>query len=491
MRTLEDLRFDNTYARLPEAFSARLEPTPFTSLPYLVSFNPDAAALIDLDPEEAQRPQFVQYFSGARMLSGSEPLAMLYAGHQFGHYVPQLGDGRAILLGEVRNERGEKWDLHLKGAGQTPFSRHGDGRAVLRSSIREYLGGEAMHGLGIPTTRALCLVGSEDEVLREEGVESGAMLVRLAPSHVRFGSFEVFAHRRQTANLRQLADYVIEHHFPHLQGASDGYFNFFREVVQRTAELVAKWQAVGFAHGVLNTDNMSILGLTLDYGPFGFLDDYDAGLICNHSDRGGRYAFHRQPNIANWNLHALGEALLSLISEDEVKEALASYEPALVAHYTDLVRAKLGLTEWREEDGALLSGILEIMQANHVDYTTFFRGLGALPSAGPDSNSQLSELFTDRLEFDAWADKYRRRLRSEASKDPERRALMDRVNPRYVLRNHLAHTAISMATEKRDYSEIDKLRKLLRNPYEDQPGMEHYAAAPPDWSKSLVVGCSS
>ncbi len=314
MRTLEGLRFDNTYARLPDAFSARLAPTPFTSHPYLVSFNPDAASLIDLDPKEVQRPEFVQYFSGARMLAGAEPLAMLYAGHQFGHYVPQLGDGRAILLGEVRNDRGEKWDLHLKGAGQTPFSRHGDGRAVLRSSIREYLGGEAMQGLGIPTTRALCLVGSEDEVLREEGVESGAMLVRLAPSHVRFGSFEVFAHRRQMAHLKQLADYVIENHFSHLQGASDGYFSFFREVVQKTAELVAKWQAVGFAHGVLNTDNMSILGLTLDYGPFGFLDDYDAGLICNHSDRGGRYAFHRQPNIANWNLHALGEALLSLIS---------------------------------------------------------------------------------------------------------------------------------------------------------------------------------
>jgi uncharacterized protein YdiU (UPF0061 family) len=491
LRTLEDLRFDNTYARLPEAFSARLDPTPFTSPAYLVSFNPNAAALIDLDPEEVQRPEFVQYFSGARRLPGSEPLAMLYAGHQFGHYVPQLGDGRAILLGEVRNDRGEKWDLHLKGAGQTPFSRHGDGRAVLRSSIREYLGGEAMHGLGIPTTRALCLVGSEEEVLREEGVESGAMLVRLAPSHVRFGSFEVFAHRRQTGNLKQLADYVIEHHFHDMQGASDRYHSFFCEVVRRTAELIAKWQAVGFAHGVLNTDNMSILGLTLDYGPFGFLDDYDAGLICNHSDRGGRYAFHRQPNIANWNLHALGEALLSLVSEDEIKDALALYEPTLVAHYRELARRKLGLTEWREEDGDLLSGILEILQANHVDYTTFFRGLGGLSSAKADSNSTLRDLFIDRLAFDAWADKYRQRLRSEASKDRERRPLMDRVNPKFILRNHLAHTAITMATEMRDYSEVDKLRKLLENPYDDQPGMEQYAAGPPDWSKNLVVGCSS
>jgi uncharacterized protein YdiU (UPF0061 family) len=348
-----------------------------------------------------------------------------------------------------------------------------------------------MHGLGIPTTRALCLVGSEEEVLREEGVESGAMLVRLAPSHVRFGSFEVFAHRRQTGNLKQLTDYVIEHHFHELQGASDRYLSFFRQVVRRTAELIAKWQAVGFAHGVLNTDNMSILGLTLDYGPFGFLDDYNAGLICNHSDRGGRYAFHRQPNIANWNLHALGEALLPLISEDEVKEALASYEPILVAHYRELARAKFGFTEWREEDGDLLSGILEILQANHVDYTTFFRGLGTLPSAKADSNSTLRDLFIDRSAFDAWADKYRQRLRSEASKDPERRALMDRVNPKFVLRNHLAHTAITMATEMRDYSEVDKLLRLLKNPYDEQPGMEHYAAGPPDGSKNLVVGCSS
>jgi uncharacterized protein YdiU (UPF0061 family) len=288
-----------------------------------------------------------------------------------------------------------------------------------------------------------------------------------------------------------LADYVIEHHYPHLQDASDRYFSFFREVVQRTAELVAKWQAVGFAHGVLNTDNMSILGLTIDYGPFGFLDDYNAGLICNHSDRGGRYAFHRQPNIANWNLHALGEALLPLITDDEAKEALASYEPTLVAHYTELVRAKLGFTEWREGDGALLSGILELLQANHIDYTAFFRGLGAMLSTETDSHTYLSDLFSDRSAFDGWVYKYRQRLQSEGSKDVERRALMDRVNPKFVLRNHLAHTAITMATEKRDYSEIDKLRRLLRNPFEDQPGMEHYASAPPNWSKDLVVGCSS
>jgi uncharacterized protein YdiU (UPF0061 family) len=491
VHTLETLRFDNTYSRLPQAFSARVAPTPFSSKPYLVSFNADAAALLDLDSKEAERPEFVEYFSGARLLPGSEPFAMLYSGHQFGHYVPQLGDGRALLLGEVRNGRREKWDLHLKGAGQTPFSRDGDGRAVLRSCIREYLASEAMYGLGIPTTRALCVVGSDEEVLRQEGVETGAMLLRLAPSHVRFGSFEVFYYRRQTDALKLLADYVIEQHFPHLQDASNKYFCFLSEVIERTAHLVAKWQAVGFAHGVLNTDNMSILGITIDYGPFGFMDEYNAGLICNHSDRGGRYAFHRQPNIGSWNLHALAEALLPLMTEEEAKESLAAYEPAMVAHYRELMRAKLGLKEWMPEDGELITGLLEIMQANHVDYTAVFRGLGALSTAGDALESPLRDLFVDRQAFDAWANRYRCRLRAEGSIDAERRERMNSVNPKFILRNYLAQNAIVLATEKRDFSEIDRLLTLLRRPYEEQPGMERYTASPPDGSKHLVVSCSS
>ncbi|MEW6613804.1 MAG: protein adenylyltransferase SelO family protein, partial [Pseudomonadota bacterium] len=295
MRPLEDLDFDNSFARLPEPFYSRVMPTPVPA-PELLSYNETAAALLDLDPREAQRPEFVEYFSGNRPLPGSEPLAALYAGHQFGHYVPQLGDGRAILLGEVRNRAGERWELQLKGAGRTPYSRGGDGRAVLRSTIREYLCSEAMHGLGIPSTRALCIVGSELEVYRES-VERGAVLLRLAPSHVRFGSFEVFFYRDQHAELKLLADYVIERHYPELADGDDRYVRFFQEVVLRTARLLAQWQAVGFAHGVMNTDNMSILGLTLDYGPFGFLDRYDPGFICNHSDHAGRYAFDRQPQI--------------------------------------------------------------------------------------------------------------------------------------------------------------------------------------------------
>lgn len=491
MRKLEELSFRNTYARLPEDFYSRLAPTPFSKPPYLVSFNADAAALIDLDPNEAARPEFVDYFSGNRPLPGSEPIAMLYSGHQFGQYVPRLGDGRAILLGEVVNEAGDKWDLHLKGAGQTPYSRDGDGRAVLRSTIREYLCGEAMHGLGIPTTRGLCIVGSDEEVLREEGVETGAMLVRLASSHVRFGSFEVFYYRRQYEHLAQLADYVIAEHFPHLTDTSDRYHRFLTEVVVRTAHLMAKWQAVGFAHGVMNTDNMSILGATLDYGPFGFLDDYNPGFICNHSDHGGRYAFHRQPDIGHWNLHALAQALLPLMTEDQAKEALATYELALVAHYKDLMRQKLGLEEWRPEDGDLLTGLLEIMQTDHVDYTNAFRSLGGFRSDPSERNESLRDLFLDRSAFDAWATRYRERLRSEGSRDAERKQRMNRVNPKYVLRNYLVQIAITQATEKRDFTEIARLLDLLRDPFAERPDMEKYAVSPPDWGKRLVVSCSS
>ena len=491
MRKIEELQFHNTYSRLPEDFHSRLAPTPFSQPPYLVSFNAAAAALIDLDPNEAARPEFVDYFSGSRLLPGSDPIAMLYSGHQFGHYVPRLGDGRAILMGEVRNRQGEKWDLHLKGAGQTPYSRDGDGRAVLRSTIREYLCGEAMHGLGIPTTRGLCIVGSDEEVLREEGVETGAMLMRLASSHVRFGSFEVFYYRELYDHLTRLADYVIAAHFPHLIGAGDRYSRFLAEVVVRTAQLMAKWQAVGFAHGVMNTDNMSILGVTLDYGPFGFLDDYNPGFICNHSDHGGRYAFHRQPDIGHWNLHALAQALLPLMTEEQAKEALAIYEPALVAHYTDLMRQKLGLEEWRPEDGDLLTGLLEIMQADHADYTSAFRVLGDFRSDPSGGNESLRDLFLDRTAFDAWAVRYRDRLRSEGSRDAERKQRMDRVNPKYVLRNYLLQVAIARATEKRDFTEINRLLDLLRDPFAERPDMERYAAPPPDWGKRIVVSCSS
>jgi serine/tyrosine/threonine adenylyltransferase len=487
MRKLTELNFDNTYARLPEAFYTKLHPTPLPA-PYLVSFNPAAAELIDLDPREGGNPDFIKYFSGDRILPGAEPLAMLYAGHQFGTYVPQLGDGRAILLGEVRNRRGEKWDLHLKGAGRTPYSRFADGRAVLRSTIREYLCGEAMHGLGIPTTRALCVVGSDEPVYRETA-ETAAVLLRLSPSHVRFGTFEVFFYRGQYDRTKQLADYVIADHFPDLTEAADKYPRFLSEVVRRTARLIAEWQAVGFAHGVMNTDNMSVLGVTIDYGPFGFLDEYDPQFICNHSDTYGRYAFDRQPGIGLWNLTCLAQVLLGLMEKDEAIAALEQYEEALSERYGELMRAKLGLREKREEDAALLGELLRLMQESRANYTIFFRRLCDFRQR--EETGALREMFADGAAFSAWAARYAARLAAEQSDDAERGRRMKQTNPKYVLRNYLAEQAIRRAVGERDYAEVDRLLKLLARPFDEQPGMEEYAAPPPAWSKQVFVSCSS
>jgi uncharacterized protein YdiU (UPF0061 family) len=494
LRTLDTLQFDNTFARLPEVFYAKVMPTPLKS-PFLVAFNPEAAALLDLEPEEAKRPEFADCFAGHYLPPGSEPLAMVYAGHQFGAYVSRLGDGRAILIGEVRNGLGEKWDVHLKGAGLTPFSRDDDGRAVLRSCIREYLCGEAMHGLGIPTTRALCVIGSEEEVLREQ-VETGATLLRLAPSHVRFGHFEFFYWRRQFDHLKTLADYVLAQHFHELVGRPDAYARFYHEAAVRTARLIAEWQAVGFAHGVMNSDNMSVLGMTLDYGPFGFLDSYDPAFICNHSDHQGRYAFHNQPDIGYFNLRCLAQALTPLAPDEAIKAGLDAYEAVCAEHYAGLMRAKLGLRESRPGDDTLLRDLLELMQGNGADYTNVFRALCNFKQAPEARNETIRDYFVDREAFDKWAERYKVRLRAEGSRDEggretERAARMRRINPKYVLRSYLAHTAIRMATEQKDYSEIERLRLLLRDPFAEQPGMERYAAPPPDWGKHLIVSCSS
>jgi serine/tyrosine/threonine adenylyltransferase len=488
LHKLEELPFDNTYARLPEVFYARVEPTPLPN-PVLVSFNPDAAALLDLDPEEARRPEFTGVFGGQLLIPGSEPVAMLYSGHQFGIYAGQLGDGRAILLGEVRNSRGEKWDLHLKGAGQTPFSRDGDGRAVLRSTIREYLCGEAMHGLGIPTTRSLCIVAGDEAVLRERP-EVGAMLLRVAPTHVRFGSFQAFFARRQPEYVKQLADYVIARFYPHLAAVPDTYPRFFHEVAIRTAQVIAKWQAVGWAHGVMNSDNMSIVGLTLDYGPYGFLDAYDPSFICNHSDHHGRYSFRNQPDIGYFNLRCLGQALSSLVAPQQEQEALVAYEAAFASHYLELMRGKLGLRDATPQDADLVHDLLELMAAGRVDYTIFFRALGGFKSGEMENNGALRDFFADRDGFDRWAARYRERLRAETGRDDDRQARMNRANPKYILRNYLAQTAIERARQK-DYSEIDRLRRLLADPFSEQPDMDVYAAPPPDWGRQILVSCSS
>jgi uncharacterized protein YdiU (UPF0061 family) len=489
MQKLDQLNFENTFARLPDGFHSRLHPTPLPD-PYLVSFNADAARLIDLDTDEISRADFAEHFTGNRLLPGADPLAMLYAGHQFGHFVPQLGDGRAILLGEIRNRAGELWDVQLKGAGLTPYSRQGDGRAVLRSSIREYLCSEAMHGLGIPTSRALCITGSDEEVYRER-IETAAVLTRLAPSHVRFGSFEVFYYRGQHEHIAALADYVIARHFPHLAGDADKYQLFLNEVTQRTARLMAQWQAVGFSHGVMNTDNMSILGLTFDYGPFGFMESYDPGYICNHSDPRGRYAYDQQPQVGLWNLGRLAQALSPLIPVEDMVAVLDGYAPAYHQHYVSLMSAKLGLGKNLEADIQLIGSLLALMHASQLDYTNLFRSLGNFDSSTDAANDELRDQFIDRAAFDAWSAAYRARLQHEPCADSERKARMDAVNPKYILRNYLAQNAIEKAEKQRDFSEIDRLLNLLAKPFDEQPGMETYAAAPPDWARHIEVSCSS
>ena len=487
--SLDNLPFSNSFAALPPAFYSRVAPTAFETAPTLIHFNTQAAALLDLDPSVQQDPRFVATFSGGQRLPGMDPIAMLYAGHQFGHYVPQLGDGRAIILGETVNRRGEKWELQLKGCGQTPYSRGSDGRAVLRSSIREYLCGEAMHGLGIPTTRGLCLIGSADEVHREH-IETGAMLTRLAPSHVRFGSFEVFYYRDQHEQVRTLADYVITQHYPELADQPDRYLRFLQTVIERTARLLAQWQAVGFAHGVMNTDNMSILGLTLDYGPYGFMEAYHPGFVCNHSDHQGRYAFDQQPQIGLFNLSCLAQALLPLLEIEAAKAALESYQTHFTRHYHNLMAQKLGFAQPDAMVVHLLDELLAQMHASRIDYTLLFRALGAVPSNSNETATALRDQFVDRERFDRWLDGYRTHLRAGARDDNARRPAMLATNPKYVLRNYLAQAVIEKA-EQGDYSGIERLLTVLRAPYDEHPQLAHYAEPPPAWAGDIQVSCSS
>jgi uncharacterized protein YdiU (UPF0061 family) len=490
-RTLETLTLDNRFARLPNDYYSRVEPTPLRE-PTLLHFNEDTAQLIDLDPAQAQRPEFAQIFSGSRALPGGEPLAMLYAGHQFGQWVSQLGDGRAILIGQVRNARGESWDLQLKGAGPTPYSRFADGRAVLRSSVREYLCGEAMHGLGIPTTRALCLVTSPEPV-RRETMETAAVVCRMAPSHVRFGSFEVFYYRDQHDKLRPLADHVIAEHFPQHIG---DYAAWLGEVITRTATLMAQWQTVGFCHGVMNSDNMSILGLTLDYGPYGFMDGFASSHICNHSDEGGRYAYDRQPMIGHWNCSRLLQATLPLLSDAPEKAVeianslLEQFPPCYAKAVTARWRAKLGLRETRDEDPELINRFLSILDRGHSDFTRSFRHLSRLRTDTDALAIGIRDEIADLEAFDAWVTEYRTRLRAESSDDAERALRMNTVNPKYVLRNHLAQVAIEKA-QQGDATEIDRLFKLLRRPFEEHAQYEAYAAEPPPSARHIEVSCSS
>lgn len=484
LRALDQLAFDNTYARLGEPFGTRVMPKPLPD-PVLVHFNPGAAALIDLDPAVGTTPEFLAFASGATVIPGSEPVAMRYAGHQFGTLVPQLGDGRALLLGEVVNHAGDRWDLHLKGSGPTPFSRGFDGRAVLRSSIREYLCSEALHALGVPTTRALSVVTSSEPV-RRETVERATTIIRMAPTHVRIGSFEAFYYAQDTESLRRLADYCIEQYFPELGQGEDRYARMLEAVSQRTARLMAAWQAVGFVHGVMNTDNFSIVGLTLDYGPYAFMEGFDPSWAPNHSDPYGRYAYDQQPAIGQWNVSALAQAMLPLMNREDALAALDAYVPAFEEAYAAAMRAKLGLATSDPDDARLLVDLLTLMQAARADWTITWRALGGIALDGSDARAFQSQ-FTDRAGCDAWLERYRERRRAE---DPEAASSMDLVNPRYVLRTWVAQECID-AAEKGDFAPLAEVFEVLKRPFEEHPGRERLAAPAPAGSGPLELSCSS
>jgi uncharacterized protein YdiU (UPF0061 family) len=466
---------------LGPAFGTELPPL-WLNAPHWVARSPALAATLGL-AEWLDSPEALPVLAGNAVAPGTRPFASVYSGHQFGVWAGQLGDGRALLLGEAETAAGPM-EIQLKGSGLTPYSRMGDGRAVLRSSIREFLGSEAMHALGIPTTRALAVIGSPQPV-RREAIESAAVVTRVAPSFLRFGHFEHFTHTAQDMQaLRHLTDAAIERYFPGVAGP----VALLEEVARRTARLVAQWQLVGFCHGVMNTDNMSLLGLTIDYGPFGFLDAFDPHHICNHSDDQGRYSYARQPAIAFWNLHALAQAMMPLVdgppeaASETLLAALEPFKAEFAAAMVGGLRAKLGLVSEHDDDAALADDLLKLMAEDRADYTIAWRRLSNLDAA--------RDCFLQLDKFDAWAGLYRARLALEGSDDALRVQRMHSTNPKFVLRNHLAQGAIERA-QQGDFSEVARLLKLLERPFDEQPEHEADAGFPPDWASQLEVSCSS
>lgn len=491
------------------------------SSPKLLAYSAEVAELIGLQPNEVHEDWFLNAFSGKQVLADMQPFAMCYGGHQFGHWAGQLGDGRAINLGEIINPKKQRWMLQLKGAGPTAFSRNADGFAVLRSSVREFLCSEAMHHLGVPTTRALSLVGTGDLVVRDmfyDGRprrEPGAIVCRVAPTFVRFGNFEIFAARQDIPNLRKLVEYVIATDFPELlsgenQCTSDSIIAWFQEVCRRTALMVVDWMRVGFVHGVMNTDNMSILGLTIDYGPYGWLEDYDPTWTPNTTDaQGRRYCYGQQPQIAYWNLAQLANAIYPCVeNKDALEEAMTIYVDTMQSRWQAAMLSKLGLREWTPAEDSLLESLFELLRAIETDMTWFYRLLGTWPIHSSESTDaetkskqalkhfqyayyrpdQCDEAYAKRLVD--WLNRYENRVLQDHA-DPElRRPMMERANPLYVLRNYLAQEAIDLAEQQGDPSQIMKLLEVLRNPYTQQPGKEHFAEKRPEWARNRP-GCST
>ncbi|MBQ0756674.1 MAG: YdiU family protein [Amphritea sp.] len=474
---LDQLQLENRFSLLSESFYSPVTPQPLKK-PHLVAFSTEAAELIGLDPGRATPEQLSELFGGHRSLEGSNPVATVYSGHQFGGYTPQLGDGRAVLLGDLAGSDGQRWELQLKGSGKTPYSRHGDGRAALRSVIREYLCSEALAALGVPTTRALCIIGSETQIYRES-IEFAANMVRMSPSHIRFGHFEYFYYTRRPEQLKQLADFVIQHHYPHCVEMDNPYLAMFSEVVERTARLIAKWQSVGFCHGVMNTDNMSILGLTLDYGPFGFLDDFQPGYICNQTDEQGRYAYQQQPSVAMWNCVCLAQSLMGLVKQGDLEAALNLFEPTYAVAYTEQLKLRLGMAGHINNDGQLIESFLRLLELAKCDYNAVFLALEKAASGDVES---VTALLGGTTEVSEWLSLYLDRLDANAL------TLMARNNPRVILRNYLAQQVIERA-EKGDFSDLAQLHAALRAPYSD--ALDIYSRDTPEWGKNVSLSCSS
>ncbi len=484
--------FQNTYAALPANFFARVAPTPVTS-PRLIKLNRPLAVQLGLDPDRLDSPEGAEILAGKRIPDGADPIAMAYAGHQFGHFVPQLGDGRAILLGEVIDADGIRRDIQLKGSGPTPFSRRGDGRAALGPVLREYIVSETMAALGIPTTRSLAAVMTGENVVRETMLP-GAVLTRVASSHIRVGTFQFFAARGDTEGVRQLADHVIARHYPEAGNAERPYHALLAAVIARQADLVARWLLIGFIHGVMNTDNTSISGETIDYGPCAFMDQYDPAKVFSSIDEQGRYAYANQPRIALWNLTRLAECLLPLFSDEqdkaisEAQSALANFAEVFNSAYQAGLRRKLGLFTAQDGDRALAQDLLDAMAKNQADFTLTFRRLS---DAAADPDGHVRQLFADPAAYDEWEVLWRKRLSEEPQDSAARQTAMRSVNPAFIPRNHRVEAVIEAAVTRDDFAPFEELLAVLSNPYADQPAYAAYAQAPEPHQCVLRTFCGT
>jgi len=494
-QAVKPIHFNNTYVNLGEGFYARTPLSPVAN-PTLVAYNQALGDALGLSDTCLDSPGATAIFAGNRVPEGAEPVAMAYAGHQFGNFVPQLGDGRALLLGQVVAPDGAHHDIHLKGSGRTVFSRGGDGRAALGPVLREYLVSEAMAKLGVPTTRALAAVTTGEQVARQEFLPGG-VITRTAGSFVRVGTFEFFASRGDRTAVTRLADYVIERLYPACREAASPCLALLEAVIRRQAALVAQWMQSGFIHGVMNTDNMSIAGETIDYGPCAFMDHYAHDRVYSSIDRHGRYAYNNQPNIGLWNLARFAESILPLLADntdaavEAARDALQAYAGHYEGDWLDGMRAKTGLQDPQEDDGALINDLLGIMDANRADFTLTFHYLSTLPLGSAGNDVEVRALFDNPEAFDHWARRWRERLRREGSVDATRQARMQAVNPVYIPRNHRIEAAIRAAEDHGDFSVFQELHAVLQNPWQRQPGKDAYRLPPKPEEVVLQTFCGT